>query len=480
MESGARPYRYIDPHEICATYKGTESGDRQVLFACPHCGQKASFSIPERIGRCFVCGTIIKLHTMYDDTPLATLFSELPVDVPFTTQGETPPPTRVDVETRPLSSSAWDYITSRGIDRAIVERFGLLEETTYHGQPYLAWPTSAGDYELRAISQVDTRWEKRTPRGHRKHFSLVPLTPHPTTCILCEGVFSALAYAQLRPRDDAWYVILNSTSNGTKFVEALETFTAAGVDTFLLALDNDHAGRAMTRELVRALRDARVEVACHYPPSDGDDWNDVLRRGETVHTSPTGVAPAGIRTIEAPPADPAARRDLIDVHYYEQILSQHGKVVVAAPCGAGKTLAAADLIAQCWREGVLYVAERVDQLRAMQALLQQREVPPDAIGLYGHRSADLRALRHEQLTKPIALLTHARTQLDAPQAYVCFPRHGGMATRRLMIVDESLTPLLVLSAPRLFIQGCLSQLGLRLGGSRETRPGHHRSKALRD
>jgi hypothetical protein len=135
--------------------------------------------------------------------------------------------------------------------------------------------------------------------------------------------------------------------------------------------------------------------------------------------------------------------------------------VVAAPCGAGKTLAAADLIAERWREGVLYVAERVDQLHAMQALLLARDVPPDAIGLYALGTADQRALRQEQVTKPIALLTHARMQLDAPQAYVCFPRHGGTATRRLMIVDESITPLLILSVPRLFIQGVLSQLGLR-------------------
>ena len=135
--------------------------------------------------------------------------------------------------------------------------------------------------------------------------------------------------------------------------------------------------------------------------------------------------------------------------------------MVAAPCGAGKTLAAADLIAERWREGVVYVAERVDQLRAMQALLQQREVPPDVIGLYALGTADQRALLQEQITKPVALLTHVRMQLDAPQAYVCFPRHGGTATRRLMIVDESITPLLILSVPRMFIQGFLSHLGLR-------------------
>ena len=36
MKSAAHDYWYIHPEHICATYKGTESGDRQVLFACPN------------------------------------------------------------------------------------------------------------------------------------------------------------------------------------------------------------------------------------------------------------------------------------------------------------------------------------------------------------------------------------------------------------------------------------------------------------
>jgi hypothetical protein len=460
MESHAPGYRYIHPDQMYDTYQGMESGRTQLLFACPHCQGKATFSLPQRVGHCFVCGIIIKLHSMYDGTAIDILFPALPVEVSPIAGDTGRTATRIDLELRPLSPAAWDYITSRGIARSTVERFGLLVETTYYGRPYLAWPTCAGDYELRALGQVETGREKITPRGHHKHVSLVQGVPHTTICIVCEGLFSALAYAQIHPQDDAWYVILNSISNGTKLVAALETLTTAGVYTFLLALDNDHAGRDMTKELVRALLEAGVQVLCHYPPTPGDDWNDVLRRGEAIHTSPTRVAPVGLVTIESPPVVPAAQPDHLDVHYYERILTAAPKVVVAAPCGAGKTLAAADLIAERWREGVLYVAERVEQLHTMQALLQQREVPPDVIGLYALGTADQRALRQEQVTKPIALLTHVRMQLDAPQAYVCFPRHGGTATRRLMIVDESITPLLILSVPRLFIQGFLSQLGL--------------------
>jgi hypothetical protein len=426
------------------TYQGMESGRTQILFACPCCQGKASFSLPQRVGHCFVCRIVIKLHTVYDGTAIDTLFPALPVEV-SPIAGETGrAATRSDLELRPLSPRAWDYITSRGIDPATVERFGLLEETTYYGRPYLAWPTYAGDYELRALSPVDPGWEKITPRGHHKHVSLVQGVPDATICMVCEGIFSALAYAQLHPRDDAWYVILNSVGNKGKLLAALEMFTTAGICHFVLALDNDQAGRDTTRELEQVLLQAGVQVECHYPPGEGDDWNDALRRGEAIQTSPTVVTMSQGVTIASPlagPAVPTTARCPLDVHYYEQVLAQHGKVVVAAPCGTGKTRTAADLIAQCWREGVLYVAERKDQLYAMRDRLAEREVPPDAIGLYVYQSADLQALRQEQITKPIALLTHARMQIYTPQAYAYFPRHGGMALRQRMIVDESIAPL---------------------------------------
>ncbi|WP_410967251.1 hypothetical protein, partial [Salmonella sp. SAL4436] len=68
-----------------------------------------------------------------------------------------------------------------------------------------------------------------TPKGHQKHFTLAKLIPAPTTCIVCEGIFSAMAYAQLFQRYDVWYVILNSVSNWKKLVTELPTFIAAGI-----------------------------------------------------------------------------------------------------------------------------------------------------------------------------------------------------------------------------------------------------------
>jgi hypothetical protein len=64
--STSRSYCYVHPEDILVTFQGTDSEHSQLLFACPLCEQKASFSLIKRVGRCFVCHGIIKLHTTYD------------------------------------------------------------------------------------------------------------------------------------------------------------------------------------------------------------------------------------------------------------------------------------------------------------------------------------------------------------------------------------------------------------------------------
>ena len=250
----------------------------------------------------------------------------------------------------------------------MVERFGCLTETTYHGGRYLAWQTCNGDYELRAT--FPTSQAKITPQGHQKHVSLVRLTPDTTTCIVCEGMFSALAYAQLFPREDVWYVILNSVSNWKKLVDILDTLTPAKITHLCLALDNDPAGRQTTQQLHTALQQAGLQVTCHFPPHAGDDWNDALQRGAPYEPFPIHAAPAG--------------------HGNHATNGTYANASHAQTPGCGLLRGGADAAEQgcpgCplwdgendhgsgadlpqWRDGVLYVAERVDQLRAMRDLL---------------------------------------------------------------------------------------------------------------
>src|SRR5262249_14658619 len=180
-----QPYQYLHPAAIIETCSGTESDGTQLVFACPMCGHKASFSTLERVGRCFACTGIIKLHTKYDDHPVEDLFHDLTPRFHIASRATNEERSRVESMTRPLSQTSINYLTSRGIALQVVDRFGLLQETHYRDSIYLAWKTYAGDYELRAT--FPTQLNKVTPKGHQKHFTLAELTPEATTCIVCEG-----------------------------------------------------------------------------------------------------------------------------------------------------------------------------------------------------------------------------------------------------------------------------------------------------
>src|SRR5215467_5631570 len=161
-----------------------------------------------------------------------------------------------------------------------------------------------------------------------------------------------------------------------------------------------------------------------------------------------------IETLSAP-------SQILDVEYFHRVLHFTDKAVIAAPCGWGKTLGIAEYIATRYWDGVLYVAERKAQLDEMQTLLVERHhVPEENIGVYYGGSADLEALAESELTKPIALLTHSRIQSHSPGKYTIFHRDGKLTARQLLVVDEALPALVILSAPTFFVETWLRRMGL--------------------
>ena len=228
-----------------------------------------------------------------------------------------------------------------------------------------------------------------------------------------------------------------------------------------LVLDNDQAGAETACFLERHCREAGLHVEQHLPDQDGEDWNDVLQRG--TQRSRIGVDTALHEVFPLHDTVERLSRDDQDItaDYYDRVLATHAKAVIAAPCGTGKTRAAAEYIAHRWQDGVLYVAERTEQIQEMQRLLTtQHGVPEERIGTYYAKSPDLTALHTSETYKPIALITQARMQIYSPQTYVMFHRHGKLQYRQLMIVDESLPALVILTAPMLFVESFLHRMGL--------------------
>jgi hypothetical protein len=154
-----------------------------------------------------------------------------------------------------------------------------------------------------------------------------------------------------------------------------------------------------------------------------------------------------------------------------RVLSWTDKAVIAAPCGWGKTWGIAAYIAHHYRHGVLYVAERVQQLEDMQALLiKKHQVPEEDIAIYYAQSADMQQLYAMDVTKPIALITHSRMQSHAASKYLTFPGNGKTQRRQLLIVDEALPPLVILSAPEFFVEALLHRMDLTWNGLGQLSP----------
>src|SRR5216683_857931 len=151
----------------------------------------------------------------------------------------------------------------------------------------------------------------------------------------------------------------------------------------------------------------------------------------------------------------------LDGEYFHRVLNFTDKAVIAAPCGWGKTRGIAAYIAHHYRHGVLYGAERVQQLEDMQELLiKTHHVPADDIACYYAQSADMQQLYDMDVSKPIALLTHSRMQSHASSKYVTFPGNGRTQRRQLLLVDEALPPLVILSAPEFFVEAMLRRMAL--------------------
>src|SRR5215470_12863472 len=153
----------------------------------------------------------------------------------------------------------------------------------------------------------------------------------------------------------------------------------------------------------------------------------------------------------------------LDAAYFRRVLASCPKSVVAAPCGYGKTRGVAAFIAEQWQEGILYVAERKEQLDSMKRLLvESHGIDPECIGVYYAGSEDVSSLEQDGDGKPIALVTHARMLSYSPDEYVFFAERGAQLPRQLLICDEAVAPLQLLRVPRLFVQGLLTEMGLAI------------------
>ena len=182
------------------------------------------------------------------------------------------------------------YLAGRGIDRELIDyciQTGrLFESEPYHNAVFVG-KDADGNARYANLRSISTDF-KGEASGSDKRFSFsLPAAGESDTVHLFESAIDLLSYATLckleglpwdrhhllslagiyRPREDA---------ASTTLPMALTQFLAdhPGTKRIVLRLDNDHAGRLISRHLLTALSE-KYTVLAKFPPR-GKDYNDFL------------------------------------------------------------------------------------------------------------------------------------------------------------------------------------------------------------
>ena len=157
-----------------------------------------------------------------------------------------------------------DYAASRGVAPAIAKRYCKeAHKVSASGKPYytLAFPSLSDGYELRNAGF-------KGAEGHKD----ISVIGSGNVFLFFEGMFDFLAHIQLYGyKDDATYVVLNSTAMATR---AAEYVAECGRDPLevQLWLDNDPAGRAATALIMSHLPVAKDMAALYAGYEDLNDY----------------------------------------------------------------------------------------------------------------------------------------------------------------------------------------------------------------
>ena len=292
-----------------------------------------------------------------------------------------------------------------------------------HPSPRLICPTTLNHYVARSIDPACPRaFQKMNPKGAGNVgiFNLGELTgSKPETVFVTEGFFNALSFLEV----GAFAIATNSAANRNALIEVLKN--AHLETTFILAFDNDAAGRKATEEVKAALRRLNIPflVADEDVIGRGDraldgskeDANDLLVKDRDAFAAAVTrlqlrIAPKpdnGVSYLETMfAADIAARKEIIPTGYptLDELSGgglHAGLYVIGAISSLGKTTFTAQLADQAAESGhdVLFFSLEMSQLE-MRAkslsrltwLLNQADAVPASAISGGHWKQDTGAV----------------------------------------------------------------------------------------
>lgn len=117
-------------------------------------------------------------------------------------------------------------------------------------------------------------------KGGEKGLWLSNSLPSDTRLVIAETAIDALSYAALNPDSNTRYASTGGALSLNQRVMLKNLFlTLPAKFEIILAMDNDDGGKKLASniEALVEVSESKCRLVHHYPPREGQDWNDVLR-----------------------------------------------------------------------------------------------------------------------------------------------------------------------------------------------------------
>ena len=150
------------------------------------------------------------------------------------------------------NQEAQKYLFSRGIDMKTANRFNLGFNYFNIGEFKLnaiIIPTSDNSYTARNIKDGELRYYRKT-KCHTRIFNTAALKNKIPYCVITEGEFDCLSFETVGVN----CIALGSANNLAKFIECDKDKNK----TYILALDNDNAGKVATNEFIQYFNENHI------------------------------------------------------------------------------------------------------------------------------------------------------------------------------------------------------------------------------
>lgn len=264
--------------------------------------------------------------------------------------------------------AAISYLTARGISQETAKKFwigydpaadpasapgAMGDEYRPHPCPRLIIPVNHSYYVARR-TDGGAEFKKLFPKGGKPAIFNIKKALENDVVFITEGAIDALSIIEV----GGCAIALNSTNNADLFIKTLREQAPDKMPVFIIALDNDDAGKEATRKIRAGFDEMGIRYTVKNICGAAKDPNDALMENRAEFTR---AAKAAIEAADAPQADymldflgkiltEAYKPYTTELSFFDDLLNggvirQTLLLLLAAP-GTGKTTLCAQIAEQ--------------------------------------------------------------------------------------------------------------------------------------